>query len=221
MIGQKIAEAIRREKLIVVVRGNTPEEALKTAEACIAGGVKLIEITFTVPNASDVILALCKKYENTDVFLGAGTVMDDNMASEAINNGAKFIVSPDFNCDVNSVCKRHKIMYMPGVFTPTEIATVIRAECTILKLFPGGILKPIGLKTLKGPFPYAEFMVTGGVSLDNVDEWFDAGAIAVGVGSNLTYKSKNKDFEGVEIEARRWVDKIKKEPVKPTRYEYD
>jgi len=208
MYRKEFLEILKAEKLVVVVRGSSGEAALKTAEACIAGGIKLIEITYTTPNATEVISVLTKKYKDSDIIIGAGTVLDDTMASDAIEHGAEFIVSPDYNVDLNSFCKRNRMMYVPGVFTPSEIASALRKECMVLKLFPGDIARPQGLKALKGPFPNANFMVTGGVSVDNLDEWFQAGAMAVGAGSNLTYKAKNEDYDGVTIDARLWVDKI-------------
>lgn len=202
-------ERLKEEKLVVVVRGKNTEQALEIAEACISGGVKLIEITFTVPGAADLIKVLSEKYENSSVSIGAGTVLEISVAEQAIKNGATFIVSPDLNPHLAEYCKANNIAYCPGVLTPTEVSAAIRSKCLALKLFPGDIIKPQGLKALKGPFPLAQFMVTGGVALDNLKEWFEAGAVAVGAGSNLTAKAKTGDFDGVVKEARAWVEKIK------------
>lgn len=202
-------KALKQEKLVVVVRGNSVEEAIQIAAACVKGGVKLIEVTFTVPGAEKAISELKKQYTKSDIVIGAGTVLDINTASIAISNGAEFIVSPDFNIELCDFCSASNIAYCPGVFSPTEIAKALRANCIALKLFPGDIIKPQGLKALKGPFPKATFMVTGGVNYENISEWFLSGASAIGAGSNLTAKAKTKDFEGVAKEASLWVNKIK------------
>jgi 2-dehydro-3-deoxyphosphogluconate aldolase / (4S)-4-hydroxy-2-oxoglutarate aldolase len=179
---------LKEEKLVVVVRGKSLEEAIETAEACIQGGVKFIEITFTVPGASKIINILSRKYNGQDIYIGAGTVLEIEVAKEALENGAEYIVSPDFNPYLSEYCKK---------------------GCQVLKLFPGDIAKPQGLKALRGPFPNASFMVTGGVSYENMKEWFDAGATAIGAGSNLTIKAKNGDFNGVREDAKMWVNRIK------------
>jgi len=200
---------IKEEKLVVVVRGKSPDEAIKCAEACIEGGVKFIEITFTVPGATKIINILSEKYKEKDVYVGAGTVLETDVAKDACQNGAEYIVSPDFNPYLSEYCKKANISYTPGVFSPTEVASALRGGCQILKMFPGDIAKPQGLKALKGPFPNASFMVTGGVSYENMKEWFDSGATAIGAGSNLTIKAKSGDFEGVRQDAEMWVKKIK------------
>lgn len=200
---------LKQEKLVVVVRGNTSSEAIEIAKACIKGGVKLIEITFTIQGAEKVIAELSKKYKGSDVVIGAGTVLDNNTASVALSSGAEFIVSPDFNPYLGDFCNTNNIAYCPGVFTPTEIATALRVNCKALKLFPGDIIKPQGLKALKGPFPKAIFMVTGGVNYENINEWFLSGATAIGAGSNLTAKAKLLDYEGVTKDAALWVSRIK------------
>ncbi|NLT19232.1 MAG: KHG/KDPG aldolase [Firmicutes bacterium ADurb.Bin080] len=200
---------LKEEKLVVVVRGKSLEEAIETAEACIQGGVKFIEITFTVPGASKIINILSRKYNGQDIYIGAGTVLEIEVAKEALENGAEYIVSPDFNPYLSEYCKKGNIAYTPGVFSPSEVASAMRGGCQVLKLFPGDIAKPQGLKALRGPFPNASFMVTGGVSYENMKEWFDAGATAIGAGSNLTIKAKNGDFNGVREDAKMWVNRIK------------
>ena len=198
---------IKSEGVVVVVRGNDIQEALSTVEACYRGGIKVIEVTFTLPRADALIKILSEKYANSDMLIGAGTVLDSETARIAMLAGAQFIVSPSLNIDTIKTCNRYGVPIMSGVMTPTEAQTAMEYGVDVLKLFPGDIAKPAGLKALKGPFPHANIMPTGGVSLDNVEEWFKAGAYAVGAGSFLTKDAKSGDFDKVEKTCRAFVDK--------------
>ncbi len=199
---------IKSEGVVVVIRGNDIQEALSTVEACYRGGIKVIEVTFTLPRADALIKILSEKYANSDMMIGAGTVLDSETARIAMLAGAQFIVSPSLNIDTIKTCNRYGVPIMSGVMTPTEAQTAMEYGVDVLKLFPGDIAKPAGLKALKGPFPHANIMPTGGVSLDNVEEWFKAGAYAVGAGSFLTKDAKSGDFDKVEKTCRAFVDKV-------------
>ena len=199
---------IKSEGVVVVIRGNDIQEALSTVEACYRGGIKVIEVTFTLPRADALIKILSEKYANSDMLIGAGTVLDSETARIAMLAGAQFIVSPSLNIDTIKTCNRYGVPIMSGVMTPTEAQTAMEYGVDVLKLFPGDIAKPAGLKALKGPFPHAKIMPTGGVSLDNVDVWFKAGAYAVGAGSFLTKDAKSGDFDKVEKTCRAFVDKV-------------
>lgn len=202
-------EVLKKEKLVVVIRGNSIMQALNTIKACYDGGVKIMEITFTVPDAEKLIYQISKEYKGTDMVIGAGTVMNIKTAKLAIENGADFIVSPNLNTEMQKYLESVNVAYTPGILTPTEAAIAMDGGANILKLFPGNIAKPDGLKALKGPYPNIEIMPTGGVSYNNLEEWFNAGAIAVGAGSNLTLKAKTNDFKGVTEDSISWVNKIK------------
>ena len=199
---------IKSEGVVVVIRGNDIQEALSTVEACYRGGIKVIEVTFTLPRADALIKILSEKYANSDMLIGAGTVLDSETARIAMLAGAQFIVSPSLNIDTIKTCNRYGVPIMSGVMTPTEAQTAMEYGVDVLKLFPGDIAKPAGLKALKGPFPHANIMPTGGVSLDHVEEWFKAGAYAVGAGSFLTKDAKSGDFDKVEKTCRAFVDKV-------------
>lgn len=193
--------------LVVVVRAPSVEEGLKIVRACKKGGIKLVEITFTVPRAEQLIAAAKSEFGN-DLIIGAGTVMSVQTAKVALLSGADFVVSPNLNLKLLEFSQKNKLAYTPGVLTPTEAVTAMEGGAEVLKLFPGDIAQPKGLKALRGPFPNIKIMPTGGVSFDNLEEWFSAGAIAVGAGSNLTAKAKSGDFDGVAEDAARWVEKI-------------
>ena len=194
---------------VAVVRGDDADEAVKTVDAVIAGGVTGIELTFTVPHADKALDELSEKYgDREDVLIGAGTVLDPATARLAIIAGAKFIVSPSFNADVAKICNLYSIPYTPGCFTPTEIQTALEAGVDLVKVFPGSVAGPAMVKALHGPFPQLAIMPTGGVSLDNLETWFDAGVTLVGAGSNLTAAAKTADYAGVTATAKKYRAKL-------------
>ena len=201
----RIYKAIEEQGVVVVIRGKSVEQAIKTVDACYKGGIKIIEVTFTVPKADEIISKLCEKYAGTDMVVGAGTVLAPATARIAMLAGAKFIVSPSLNVDTIKTCNRYGVPVMSGVMTPTEAQTAMEYGVDILKMFPGDIAKPAGLKALKGPFPQANIMPTGGVSNDNVEEWFKAGAFAVGAGSLLTKDANDGDYAKVESTFKTFV----------------
>ena len=194
---------------VAVVRGDDADEAVKTVDAVIAGGVTGIELTFTVPHADKALDELSEKYgDREDVLIGAGTVLDPATARLAIIAGAKFIVSPSFNADVAKICNLYSIPYTPGCFTPTEIQTALEAGVDLVKVFPGSVAGPAMVKALHGPFPQLAIMPTGGVSLDNLETWFDAGVTLDGAGSNLTAAAKTGDYAGVTATAKKYRAKL-------------
>lgn len=194
---------------VAVVRGDDADEAVKTVDAVIAGGVTGIELTFTVPHADKALDELSEKYgDREDVLIGAGTVLDPATARLAIIAGAKFIFSPSFNADVAKICNLYSIPYTPGCFTPTEIQTALEAGVDLVKVFPGSVAGPAMVKALHGPFPQLAIMPTGGVSLDNLETWFDAGVTLVGAGSNLTAAAKTGDYAGVTATAKKYRAKL-------------
>jgi len=132
-------------------------------------------------------------------------VLDVDMCRKAIESGAQFIVSPHLDEDISKYCKEKGVFYMPGVMTPTEIVKALKLGHKILKLFPGEVLKPTFVKAMKGPFPEVEFVPTGGVSLENLHEWFEAGVLAVGVGTALTKGTPDE----VKQKAQTFVEKVR------------
>lgn len=204
----EIYQAVKNEGVVVVIRGDSVDQAIKTVEACYKGGIKIMEVTFTVPRADEIIKTLVEKYKGTDMVVGAGTVLDPETARAAILAGAQFVVSPALNVETIKLCNRYGVAVMSGIFTPTEAITALEYGVDILKLFPGDVATPKGLKALKGPLPQANIMPTGGVSLENVEEWFKAGAYAVGAGSFITKGAKTGDYKAVEDISREFVNKV-------------
>ena len=195
--------------VVAVVRANSEEEAVNISAACIKGGVPAIEVTFTVPGADQVIKTLKKTFSDDELIVGAGTVLDSETARIAILAGAEYIVSPGFDLESAKLCNRYQVPYMPGCMTITEIVRAMEAGCDIVKLFPGSLPGASYVKAVKGPLPQANIMPTGGVNLNNVADWINAGVIAVGTGSDLTGPAKTGDFEGVTANARAFVEAVR------------
>ncbi|MBP2660167.1 MAG: 2-dehydro-3-deoxyphosphogluconate aldolase/4-hydroxy-2-oxoglutarate aldolase [Firmicutes bacterium] len=205
-----IIQKITQCGVVAVVRADSSEQALKIAEACRIGGVNAIEITFTIPGASKVIEDLTKAYQGDEMIVGAGTVLDPETARIAILAGAQYIVSPSFNLETIKLCNRYQIPVMAGAMTIDGVVAAMEAGTDIVKVFPGEAFGPSFIKAIKGPLPQAPLMPTGGVSLDNVDEWIKAGCVAVGVGGNLTGGAKTGDYQLITDTARKFVEKVKK-----------
>lgn len=200
----EILQRIEDVGVVAVVRAENSEKAKKIALACMEGGIDSIEITFTVPGAHKVIESLTEEFGDK-LLVGAGTVLDSETARTAILSGAKYIVSPGFDLDTAKLCNRYQIPYMPGCMTITEMITAMEAGADIIKVFPGSAFGPSFIKAIKGPLPQAVVMPTGGVSIDNVDQWIKNGCIAVGVGGNLT-KGSSEDMTKA---AKEFVAKVK------------
>ncbi len=194
--------------IVAVVRADSEEKAEKISSACIQGGIKAIEVTFTVDGAANVIHSLRSKFSKEELLIGAGTVLDPETARIAILNGAEFIVGPSFNPQVALLCNRYAIPYLPGCMTIKEMVIAMESGADILKVFPGRVFGPDFVKAVKGPLPYANLMPTGGVSLDNVALWIKNGAVAVGVGGELTAPAKTGDYQQITVLAKEFVSKI-------------
>ncbi len=194
-----ILEIIGKEGIVAVLRADSPERCVRLAEEIYEGGIKIIEITFTVPEADKVISKVAEKLQ--DAIVGAGTVLSVKDCEKAIKAGARFIVSPHLS---EEIAKISNVPYIPGIMTPTEYVKAKELGCEVVKIFPGSVLKPTFIKSMRGPFPEFKAIPTGGVSLDNLEEWFSAGAFAVGVGSNLTKKGNPKE------NAKLFIEKIRR-----------
>ena len=200
----EVLQRIEKVGVVAVVRAENSEKAKKIALACMEGGIDSIEITFTVPGAQKVIESLTEEFKDT-LLVGAGTVLDSETARIAILAGAKYIVSPAFDLETAKLCNRYQIPYMPGCVTLTEMIKAMEAGADVIKVFPGSLVGPDYIKAVRGPLPQAVLMPTGGVSLDNIDQWIKNGCIAVGVGGNLT-KGSSEDMTKA---AKEFVEKIK------------
>ncbi|WP_285123787.1 bifunctional 4-hydroxy-2-oxoglutarate aldolase/2-dehydro-3-deoxy-phosphogluconate aldolase [Lactococcus petauri] len=201
----ELLEKVIKSGVVSVVRADNAEDAVKIVEAVVDGGIKSIELTYSVPRANDVIADLVATYAGTDVMIGAGTVLEATSARLAIIAGAQFIVSPTFNKEVAKICNLYQIPYIPGVMTPLEAQTAMEYGSELIKLFPGDIAGAAMIKDLKGPFPYINVMPSGGVNESNVAEWFKVGATAVSAGGGVTAPALTGDFAGVKVNAEKFM----------------
>ena len=179
----KTIDKLLSEKMMTLVRSKSQSEGQAMADALVEAGVKVIEITLTTPGALKIIEKLLK---NKDLLVGAGTVRTVKDVKKVEDVGASFIVSPDTNEDVITATKKLKLVSMPGVSTPTEVAIAEESGADILKLFPAAILGPAHLKMIREPFPNNRWCPTAGITLESIPKWFEAGADLVGLGGPLT-----------------------------------
>ena len=170
--------------IVAVVRFEASEPLVKVVKALALGGVTAAEITFTVPDAVDVIRQVRREVGDS-IVLGAGTVLDPETARAAILAGAEYIVAPIVNLDVIRLCRRYDKVVMPGAFTPTEVVSAWEAGADVVKVFPADVGGPPYLKALRGPLPQIRLMPTGGVDLSTAESFIRAGACCLGVGSSL------------------------------------
>ncbi|MDG3006839.1 bifunctional 4-hydroxy-2-oxoglutarate aldolase/2-dehydro-3-deoxy-phosphogluconate aldolase [Paludisphaera mucosa] len=170
--------------IVAVVRAESGEALVKVVEALADGGVTAAEITFTVPDALDVIRD-ARRALGDALVLGAGTVLDPETARAAILAGAEYVVSPVVSLDVIRLCRRYDKAVMPGAFTPTEILSAWEAGADVVKVFPADVGGPPYLKAVRGPLPQIRLMPTGGVDLTTAAAFLKAGACCLGVGGTL------------------------------------
>jgi 2-dehydro-3-deoxyphosphogluconate aldolase/(4S)-4-hydroxy-2-oxoglutarate aldolase len=196
-----IIQQLTETKVVAVIRGRNGEEAGQLSKAAVEGGIQAIELTYTTPQIEEAF----KELQNTEVLLGAGSVMDSETARHAILAGAKFIVSSHFIEGVAALCNRYGIPYMPGCMTIREMAMALEAGCDVLKLFPASQFDPSFIKSVNGPLPNVRIMPTGGINLDNMKEWLDAGAVAAGIGSDLNKAYQNGGYEAVVELSRKYI----------------
>jgi len=207
----KIVQKLTEYGIVAVIRASSKEEGVKIVDAVTKGGINAIEVTMTVPGAIDVIKELTEIYkDNAEVLIGAGTVLDPETARACILAGAKYIVSPSLNTETVKLCNRYRIAVMPGIMTVKEALEALELGVEIVKVFPGNAFGPSIISSFKGPLPHANFMPTGGVSLDNVKDWIKAGAVAVGTGGDLTKGAKTGDYKLVTETAAKFVEAVKK-----------
>lgn len=198
-----MVENLIREKIIAILRSRSESETLMQTKACIDGGINVIELTFSIPEVCNILPNLKKKYP--DKLFGIGSVVNARQTVEAIDAGADFIVSPGYSSIVNEICQQENKLYIPGVMTVSEIIYAREIGIKLLKLFPGNQLTPEYVRSILAPLPDLNLMITGGVDIDNVGDWFNAGVKIVGIGSNLT---ESKTEETISSLAKEYKEKI-------------
>ena len=208
---EKVLAHISGIGLVPIVRAPSPEDGLQAAEAIVASGIGIAEITMTVPNAIHVLERLADRYGDK-VLLGAGTILDTETCRAALLAGAQFIVTPALDTRVIEMARRYSKPCIPGALTPTEVLTAWQAGADWVKIFPcGPVGGPSYIKALKGPFPQIEFIPTGGVNLETTPEFIKAGAAAVAVGGELVNLQALKEgkFEVITETARKFLEAVR------------
>lgn len=184
MTREEIRNIIIQKKVVAVVRMKNPDQLLPVINALMKGGVTGIELTMTIPNALQSIETAAKEFGD-DILLGVGSVTSSAVAEDAINAGAKFVVSPIYKPEVVDTVIKKNLVVIPGGFTPTEIQTAYEQGADFVKIFPADNLGMSFIKSIKAPLPHLNVIPTGGVTLDNAIDWINHGASAVGIGSAL------------------------------------
>ncbi|MCM3790112.1 bifunctional 4-hydroxy-2-oxoglutarate aldolase/2-dehydro-3-deoxy-phosphogluconate aldolase [Domibacillus indicus] len=182
-------ERLKEGKLVAVIRGAQPEQVIPIAQALQEGGIVSLEITADTPKVCSVIEGV-KETFGDNIIVGAGTVLDPETARAVIMAGAEFIFSPTVNVETIKMAKRYGVISIPGALTPTEILTAYEHGADLIKVFPAGAMGAGYFKDLKGPLPHIPLMPTGGITLDNIADYFKAGAAAAGLGSALVNPAK-------------------------------
>ncbi|TGD09631.1 hypothetical protein [Brevibacterium sp. S111] len=201
--------AIHDTGAVLIIRLDSEDEALAVAHAAIAGGIRALEITLSVPGAKRIITALSEEYSAQGVVIGAGTVLDAQSAYSCIEAGAQMLVSPNLDRGMLEVANRYQAVSISGAFTPTEVVETLSAGADIVKLFPTEISGPGYLKTVRAPLAQAPILPAGSATPENVSEWIDAGAAAIGVGSSVTKAARSSgDCGDVTTAARTMLAAI-------------
>ncbi|MEC1451343.1 bifunctional 4-hydroxy-2-oxoglutarate aldolase/2-dehydro-3-deoxy-phosphogluconate aldolase [Bacillus haynesii] len=205
-----VLSQIEEQKVIAIIRGYNPEEAVSIAGALKAGGIRLVEITLNSPQAIKAIEAVSEKFGD-EMLVGAGTVLDPESARAALLAGARFILSPTVNEETIKLTKRYGAVSIPGAFTPTEILTAYESGGDIIKVFPG-TMGPGYIKDIHGPLSHIPLLPTGGVGLENIHEFLQAGAVGVGIGGSLVRANKEVNdafLEELSKKAKQFVEAAK------------
>ena len=204
-----VIAALQQCGAVAVVRAATGQEAIDATIALARGGIRAVEITFTVPDAAQIIASLAHDVQvgnlEANLLLGAGTVLTREQAHLALDAGAQFLVSPCIVPEVIEVAQERAVAMLPGALTPTEICRAYALGGDIIKVFPASHFGPGYFKDLKGPLPHIPLMPTGGIDETNARAWLDAGAVALGVGGKLVDRAAMAagDWDVLTERARR------------------
>jgi 2-dehydro-3-deoxyphosphogluconate aldolase / (4S)-4-hydroxy-2-oxoglutarate aldolase len=196
--------------IVAVVRSPDSAQLVEVCRALADGGVSVVEITMTVPDALEVLRQVRRALGHR-LLLGAGTVLDPETARAVLLAGAEYVVAPTVNLDVIRLCQRYDRLVMPGAFTPTEILTAWEAGADIVKVFPADVVGPAFFKALRGPLPHVRLMPTGGVDLTTAAAFLKAGACCLGVGGQLVEPRAvaEGNFDRIRDLARQYVNVVK------------
>lgn len=210
MTRKQVRDRIQELAIVPAVRAATAEDALFAAEAVSRGGLPIVELTMTVPNATELIARLVKKHPH--MIVGAGTVLDLETARACIDAGVKFITSPGLDARIVEFTEQSGVVSMPGALTPSEIMAAVNAGADFVKIFPCAQVGGVDyLRALRAPFPHVSFIASGGVNQQSAGKYLLAGATAVGVGTELIPPRAIaiREAEWIEELSRRYVQTVK------------
>jgi 2-dehydro-3-deoxyphosphogluconate aldolase / (4S)-4-hydroxy-2-oxoglutarate aldolase len=198
----EVIQQIKDTGIIPVIRATSADEAMRAIDAIREGGISVLEITMTVPGAIKVIEQVSQRY-GKDALVGAGTVLDPEIAEACVSSGAQFVVSPALNVETIACCRRLDVAVMPGALTPTEVVQAWNAGADFVKVFPAGAVGGASyLKALKAPLPQIELVPTGGVSIITAADFIRAGAAALGIGTDLVDIEALREGQAAHITER-------------------
>ena len=212
----KIIEEIIKEKLVIIVRGVESDKLISVAEAIYKGGIRFMEITYSADGSisdeetAENIKKLTEHFKGK-MHIGAGTVLSEKQVELTYNAGGEFIISPDTYEAVIKKTKELGMISMPGALTPSEIQSAVRYGADFVKLFPVTNLGTGYVKAVKAPLSHVKLLAVGGINLDNIDEYLEAGVCGFGLGTNIIDKNmvKNNDFDGITALAAKYVEAVK------------
>lgn len=202
---------MKEEGLVAILRGQHRKNVLQIIERLLEGGIRYVEVTADTTGAPDIIESAVTEF-GADICVGAGTVLDAETANVVIQKGAKFVISPTLCVDTINLTKRHGVLSIPGAMTPTEMLLAYEKGADLVKLFPANTLEPNYIKSIQGPLPHVPIMATGGIDLNNMEEYFRAGATAVGIGNSLVESNleiTNENMSSITFRAKSFVEKFK------------
>ncbi|MCL2611544.1 MAG: bifunctional 4-hydroxy-2-oxoglutarate aldolase/2-dehydro-3-deoxy-phosphogluconate aldolase [Defluviitaleaceae bacterium] len=196
-----------KNEIVAVIRIKDTHLAKAVTEEAIKAGLNFMELTLTIENAPSLIKELREAYP--EKIIGAGTVLTKEQAIEVIENGAQFVVSPCFVPEVVEVCNEKGVVCLPGIGTATEAYNAYSLGCEVVKAFPGDVLGTSFIKSIKGPMPFIDCMPSGGVSLNNIKEWFENGAYAVSIGGALYEGVTMENLELISERVKEYLEAVK------------
>ncbi|MGD0571821.1 MAG: bifunctional 4-hydroxy-2-oxoglutarate aldolase/2-dehydro-3-deoxy-phosphogluconate aldolase [Sedimentisphaerales bacterium] len=209
MKAQQVYELIRQEKIIAIARGVRIDQIINLAEALLAGGIKMLEVTCNTEGVFKMLKMLREKMAG-EMCIGAGTVITTQLAEKAIYTGAEFIIAPDTNTEVIDYCVKKDVAILPGAATATEILTAKRHGAKMVKIFPASALGVNYIKALRAPIDDVDFVAVDGVRPENMAEFFAAGCVAIGIGASVVRKEfvEKGDWKAITDTARRYVQNL-------------
>jgi len=210
MKAERIYNTIRREKVIVIVRGIEKDRIANAAQAVLAAGVKMLEVTCNTAGVFEILELLNEKMADKMV-IGAGTVITTDLCEKALDAGAKYIIAPDVNPEVITHCVKHDIAVLPGAATATEILTAKRCGAKTVKIFPDAALGLEYIKQLRGPIDDIDFVAVGGVRPETISDFAAAGCIAIGIGESAVKKEfvEKGDWQAITQTVKKYVKKLR------------